>query len=89
MLVLAFLSYVFILEYYEKFVANFFKAEHFMKALSGGMILPKFGEYDYHHEAGSKPEFLLFKVSNTVAFIRKILNWKLILLTYIMMKWIQ
>ena len=33
-----------------------------MKNLSGDMILPKFGEYKYYHETGSKPEHIIFCV---------------------------
>ena len=32
-----------------------FEPENSMKSLSGDMILPKFGEYKYYHEIGSKP----------------------------------
>ena len=31
-----------------------------IKILNGGMILSNFCEYNYYHEAGSKPEFILF-----------------------------
>ena len=37
-----------------------FESENIMKRFSGDMILPKFGEYKYYHETGSKPEHLLF-----------------------------
>ena len=30
-----------------------------MKSLGGDMIIPKFGEYNYYHEAGTKPELIL------------------------------
>ena len=33
-----------------------FEPENIMKNLSGDMILPKFGEYKYYNEKGSKPE---------------------------------
>ena len=42
-----------------------------MKALNGDMILPKFREYSYFHEAGSKSELILFWVRNIVAVYRK------------------
>ena len=41
-----------------------------MKSLSGDMILPKFGEYKYYHETGSKPEHF-FLVRDTVAVFQK------------------
>ena len=31
-----------------------------MKNFSGDMIIPKFGEYNYYRQTGSKPEFILF-----------------------------
>ena len=40
--------------------ANMFEPENIMKSLSGDMILPKFGEYKYYHEIGSKPEHFFF-----------------------------
>ena len=33
-----------------------FEPKHLMKTISGDMILPKFGEYNYYHEGESKPE---------------------------------
>ena len=42
-----------------------------MKSLSGDMILPKFGEYKYYHEIGSKPELILFWVCDTDAVFKK------------------
>ena len=42
-----------------------------MKPLSGDMILPKFGEYNYCHKAESKPEFILFWVRDIVAVYKK------------------
>ena len=35
-----------------------FEPKNLMRALSGDMILPKFGEYNYYHEAGSKLLFI-------------------------------
>ena len=42
-----------------------------MKSLSGDMIIPKFGEYNYYHEAGTKPELILFQVRDIVAVFKK------------------
>ena len=42
-----------------------------MKRISGDMILPKFGEYKYYHEIGSKPEHILFWIRDTVATFKK------------------
>ena len=39
-----------------------FEPENIMNSFSGDMILPKFGEYKYYHETGSKPEHVLFWV---------------------------
>ena len=36
--------------------AKISEPEHLIKFLLGDMILRKFGEYDYYHEAGSKPD---------------------------------
>ena len=38
-----------------------------MNSFSGDIIIPKFGEYEYYHETGSKPEHVLFWVRDTVA----------------------
>ena len=60
----------------NKLGAQMFKPEHVMKNLSGDMIFPKFGEYKYCTETGSKPEHILFWVRDTVAvFLRKILDY--------------
>ena len=48
-----------------------FESEKLMKSLSGKMIIPKFGEYNYYHETGTKPELILFWVYDTVAVLRK------------------
>ena len=37
-----------------------------MKSLSGDMINPKFGEYNYYHETGSKSELILLWVGDIV-----------------------
>ena len=42
-----------------------------MKKLSGDIIIPKFGEYNYFHETGTKPELILFWVRDTVAVFKK------------------
>ena len=42
-----------------------------MKALNCDTILPKFREYSHFHEAGSKPELILFWVRNIVAIYKK------------------
>ena len=38
-----------------------------MKSFSGDIILPKFGEYKYNNEIGSRPEYILFWIRDTVA----------------------
>ena len=38
-----------------------------MKVLSKDMISPKFSEYNYYHETGTKPELILFWVRNIIA----------------------
>ena len=48
-----------------------FESEKLLKSLSGKMIIPKFGEYNYYHETGTKPELILFRVSNTVVVFNK------------------
>ena len=45
---------------HNKLDEQMFKPENVMKSLSGDMIHPKFGEYKYNHEKGSKPENNLF-----------------------------
>ena len=35
------------------------------------MKSPKFGEYNYYHETGTKPELILFWVRDTVAVFKK------------------
>ena len=42
-----------------------------IKNLSGDMIIPKFGEYNYYHETESKPELILFWDPDTVAVFKK------------------
>ena len=48
-----------------------FEPENIMNSFSGDIILPKFGEYKYYHETGSKPEHVLFWVRDTVAVDKK------------------
>ena len=55
----------------NKFGAKIFEPENIMKSLSGDMILLKFGEYKYYHEVGSKPEYILFWIRDTVAVFKK------------------
>ena len=35
------------------------------------MIIPKFGEYNYYHETGTKLELILFWVRDTIAIFKK------------------
>ena len=42
-----------------------------MKSLSGDMILPKFDEYKYYNEIGSKPKDFLFWICDAVAAFKK------------------
>ena len=42
-----------------------------MKNLSGDVILPKFGEYKYYHETGSKPEHIIFWVGDVGVLFTK------------------
>ena len=55
----------------NKLGTNIFKPEKKMKRLSGNMVIPKFSEYNYYHETGTKPELILFWVYDTVAVLRK------------------
>ena len=55
----------------NKFGAKFFEPENIMKSLSGDMVLLKFGEYNYYHEIGSKPEHILFWIRDIVAIFKK------------------
>ena len=56
-----------------------FEPEKMMKSLSGDMIIPKFGEYNYYHEAGTKPELIFFGYVILFLFLRKRHNRQLIL----------
>ena len=42
-----------------------------MTDLCGEMNVPKFGEYKYIHEIGSKPELILYSVRYSVAIFKK------------------
>ena len=55
----------------NKLGAIFFEPENIMKNLSGDMILPKFGEYKYYNESGSKAEHILFWIHDSVAVFKK------------------
>ena len=55
----------------NKLGTKMFEPENIMKSLSGDMILPKFGEYKYNTEQGSKHEHVLFWFRNTVALFKK------------------
>ena len=55
----------------NKLGANIFKPEHLTNSLSDDILLPKFGECNYYHEAGSKPELILFWVVILLMFINK------------------
>ena len=55
----------------SKIGAKMFEPEHMIKVLSGNMTLPKFREHNYYHEAGSKPELILFWVRDIVAVYKK------------------
>ena len=54
----------------NKLGANIFKPEKMIKRLSGNMVIPKFSEYNYYHETGTKPELILFWVRDTVTFLK-------------------
>ena len=55
----------------NKLGAKMFEPENIMKNLSGDMILPKFGEYKYYHETGSKPEHIIFWVGDVGVLFTK------------------
>ena len=48
-----------------------FEPEIMIKSLSGDMILPKFGEFNYYHITGTKPWLILLLVRETVAVFKK------------------
>ena len=51
----------------NKLGAKMLEPKKMMKSLSGDIIFPKFGENNYYHEAGSKPELILCWVRGIVA----------------------
>ena len=55
----------------NKLGAKIFKPENMMTSLSEDIIVPKFDEYNYNHETGTKPKLILFWVRNTVAVFKK------------------
>ena len=55
----------------NKLGATMFEPKNIMKMLSEDMILPKFGEYKYYYEIGSKPAHILFRVRDTVSVFKK------------------
>ena len=55
----------------NKLGAKFFEPKHMMKNLSGDMIIPKFGEYNYYHKAESKYELIIFWVRDIVDVDKK------------------
>ena len=55
----------------KKLGTKIFEPGKMMKSLSGDMILPKFGEYNYYHETGPKPELILFQVRETIVVFKK------------------
>ena len=71
MFVLIFLSAVLFLRILRnKLGTKIFEPDHLMKALSGDRILPKLREYNYYHEAGSKPELVYSDFVILLLFIR-------------------
>ena len=55
----------------NKLSANLFIPEKIIKNLSGDMIIPKVGEYNYFHENRNKPKLILFWIRDTVAVFKK------------------
>ena len=55
----------------NKLGGKIFEPENKMKILSGDMIIPKFDEYNYYHETGTKSELILFWTPNSVAVFKK------------------
>ena len=55
----------------NKLGTKMFEPENIINSLSGDIILPKFSEYKYNHEKGSKTEHILFWVRDTVAAFEK------------------
>ena len=61
----------------HKLGAKMFEPKNMMKSLSGDMILPKFGEYKYYNEIGSKPEHIYFGFVILLLFLRKKRDYQL------------
>ena len=55
----------------HKIGAKLFEPESKIIDLCGEIIVPKFGEYKYIHEVGSKPELILYWVHNFTTIFRK------------------
>ena len=56
----------------NKLSSKIFEPDNIMKGLSGDMILPKFGEYEYNNMLkGSKPEHIYFGFVILLLFLRK------------------
>ena len=51
--------------------AKLFEPESKMTNVCGEIILPRFGEYKFIHEIGSKPELILYWVRDSVAILKK------------------
>ena len=74
----------------NKLGAKIFEPEHLMKALNGNMILPRFEEYHYYHEAENKSELILFSVRDIITAYKK--ETQMLIDSgdiYILMKWIE
>ena len=54
-----------------KIGAKLFEPESKISDLCGEMILPKFGEYKYIHEIGSKSELILYLDRNFIVIFKK------------------
>ena len=55
----------------NKLGAKMVEPENMTKSLSGDMIIPKFGEFNYYHETGTDPELILFWVRDTFTVYKK------------------
>ena len=55
----------------NKLGAKMLEPEKMIKSLSGDVIIPNFGEYNYHHETGTKPELILFWARDDVAVFKR------------------
>ena len=52
-----------------------FEPEIMIKSLSGDMISPKFGEFNYYHKTGTKHGLILLWVRDNVAVLKKRHNY--------------